>query len=55
LSEPDDWQQRKKTNEQLIDIEAVKTEIRARSEARRETETTRRIENTRTTERGLSR
>lgn len=55
LSEPDDWQRRKKTNEQAIDIEAVKTEVRARIESRREMESTLGIENTRTTERGLSR
>ncbi len=55
LSEPDDWHQRKTTNEQTIDIEAVKTEVLTRIESRRETETTRQIENTRATERGLSR
>jgi hypothetical protein len=55
LSEPDEARRRKKTSEQLIDIEAVKTEVRTRIESRREIESTLRIENTRTTERGLSR
>lgn len=55
LSEPDEAQQRKKANEQAINIEAIKTEVRARIESNRETETPRRIENMRTTERGLSR
>ena len=55
LSEPIDAQRRKKTNEQAIDIEAVKTEVRMRVELQREPEAPRRIENTQTTERGLSR
>jgi hypothetical protein len=55
LSEPDDWQRRKKTNEQAIDIETVKTEVRTQIESQREIETPRQIENTRAAERGLSR
>jgi hypothetical protein len=55
LSEPDDWQRRKKTNEQTINIEAVKIEVRTRMESQREMETPRRIETPRTAERGLSR
>jgi hypothetical protein len=55
LSEPDDARRRKKTSEQSIEIEAVKTEVRARIELQREIETPRQVENTQTTERGLSR
>jgi hypothetical protein len=55
LSEPDDWQRRKKTNEQTINIEAVKIEVRTRMESQREMETPRQIETPRTAERGLSR
>lgn len=55
LSEPDDWQRRKKTNEQSINIEVIKTEVRSQIESKRETETPRRIENMQTSERGLSR
>jgi len=55
LSELDDARRRKKTSEQSIEIEAVKTEVRARIELQREIETPRQVENTQTTERGLSR
>jgi hypothetical protein len=55
LSEPLEAQRRKKTNEQTINIEAVKTEVLTRTESQREIETTRPIENTRPAERGLSR
>ena len=55
LSEPDEAQRRKKMNEQAIDIEAVKREIRAQVLSKHEIETPREIENTQTTERGLSR
>jgi hypothetical protein len=55
LSEPDDARRRKKTSEQSIEIEAVKTEVRARIELQHEIETPRQVENTQTTERGLSR
>jgi hypothetical protein len=55
LSEPDEVRWRKKTSEQAINIEAIKTEVRTQIESNRETETTRRIENKQTTERGLSR
>ncbi len=55
LSEPIEAQRRKKINEQAVDIEAVKTEVRARIALQREPETTRQIENTKMIERGLSR
>ena len=55
LSEPIEAQQRRKTNEQAIDIEAVKIEVRARIALAQETEIPRRTENTKMTERGISR
>ena len=55
LSEPMEAQRRKKTNEQRIDIEAIKTEIRACVELQPEPKLPHRIENTQSAERGLSR
>jgi len=49
LNEPDEARRRKKTSEQSIDIEAVKTDVLAKIELQRE------IEMPRTAERGLSR
>ena len=61
LSAPIEAQRRKETNEQTIDIEAVKTEVleqialKRKIESQREIETPRGIEMLRTAERGLSR
>ena len=61
LSEPIEAQSRRKTNEQAIDIEADKTEVRTRivltqeTETPRETEALHKIEVPRITERGVSR
>ncbi len=55
LSEPIEAQQRRKTNEQAIDIEAVKAEVRAQIALAQEAEIPRLIENTQRAERGISR